>query len=200
MIQVLRSVDRSFKPVPGLNDRAGPVVFENADRFRVDFLTPHRGSDDQMGSPLSMPALGGAAAQPLRFLDYLLHRPVRSVVLHGPGVPVQVPAPERFAVHKLIISNRRRDDPLGQAKARKDVLQAAELIESLVMVGRSHVLALAVGEACERGPAWRRLVEVGVGRLPASTRRALDGLAIPFLVPPAEATALTQPSVSGRRP
>ncbi len=184
MTDVLRRVDPSFKPLPGLNDHAGPVTFENAGRFRVDFLTPHRGSDDQMGSPLAMPALGAAAAQPLRFLDYLIHRPVRSVVLYGPGIPVQVPAPERFAVHKLIISNRRRDDPIAQAKARKDVLQAGELIESLFMVGRDHVVAPAFEEAWGRGPEWRRLVERGVAKLPASTRRAMEGVALPFPLPP----------------
>ena len=181
MAAVLRDVDPSFKPLPGLSDKAGPVIFENAARFRVDFLTPHRGSDDQMGSALAMPALGGAAAQPLRFLDYLIHRPVRSVVLHGPGIAVQVPAPERYAVHKLIISNRRRDDGVGQAKARKDVLQAGEILEALVMVGRHHVVAPAFEEAWARGPKWRHLIECGVANLPASTRRAMDGVtALPF--------------------
>ena len=136
-----------------------------------------------MGSPLAMPALGGAAAQPLRFLDYLIHRPVRSVVLYGPGVPVQIPAPERFAVHKLIISNRRPDDPIGQAKARKDVLQAGELIESLFMVGRDHVVAPAFEEAWGRGPEWRRLIERGVAKLPASTKRVMKGVALPFPPP-----------------
>ena len=133
-----------------------------------------------MGSPLAMPALGGAAAQPLRFLDYLIYRPVRSVVLHGPGVAVQVPSPERYAVHKLMISNKRRDDGTGQAKARKDLLQAGEILEALVMVGRHHVVAPAFEEAWIRGPKWRQLIERGSSRLPASTRRALDGLSLPF--------------------
>ena len=180
---MLRGVDPSFKPLPGLNDRAGPIIFENAARFRVDFLTPHRGSDDQMGSPLAMPALGGAAAQPLRFLDYLIHRPVRSVVLHGPGIPVQVPAPERYAVHKLIISGRRRDDGAGQAKARKAVLQGGEIIEALAMVGRHHVVAPAFEEVWARGPKWRQLIERGVAKLPASTRQAMDEMVLPFPLP-----------------
>ncbi len=180
MAAVLRDVDPSFRSLPGLNDKAGPVIFENAARFRVDFLTPHRGSDDQMGSPFAMPALGGAAAQPLRFLDYLIHLPVRSVVLHGPGVAVQVPAPERYAVHKLIISNRRHDDGAGQAKARKDVLQAGELLEALIMVGRHHVVAPAFEEAWARGPKWRHLIERGAAKLPVSTARALAGVTLPF--------------------
>ena len=200
MGEVLRGVDPSFKPLPGLNDRAGPFVFENAGRFRVDFLTPHRGSDDQMGAALSMPALGGAAAQPLRFLDYLLHRPVRSVVLFGPGVSVQVPAPERFAVHKLMVSNRRRDDAIGQAKARKDVLQAGELIEALAMVSRQHSVAPAFEEAWARGPEWRRLITLGVARLPAPTKRIMQDLDLPFSVPAEGAQTPASPDAGRRAP
>ena len=142
-----------------------------------------RPSDDQMGSPLAMPALGGAAAQPLRFLDYLIHHPVRSVVLHGPGIAVQVPSPERYAVHKLIVSGRRRDDGVGQAKARKDILQAGELIEALTMAGRHHVVAPAFEEAWARGPKWKELIVRGVAKLPPSTRRTMDGMALSFPLP-----------------
>ncbi|WP_204320311.1 GSU2403 family nucleotidyltransferase fold protein, partial [Proteus vulgaris] len=75
-------------------------------------------------------------AEPLRFMDYLLRAPVRSVVLHGAGVAVTVPAPERFAVHKLIVSSRRLTDAIGAAKSRKDVMQAGELIVALKEGGR----------------------------------------------------------------
>ncbi|MBL3684602.1 hypothetical protein F2981_18295 (plasmid) [Sinorhizobium meliloti] len=57
-----------------------------------------------------MPALGGAAAQPLRFLDYLIYHPIRAVLLHGAGVLVNVPAPQRYAIHKLIVASRRLTD------------------------------------------------------------------------------------------
>ena len=73
--------------------------------FRVEFLTPDGCSDDQEGKPVPMPALGGAAAFPPRLLDYLIHQPIRVVLLHGTGVPVLVASPERYAIHKLTVPN-----------------------------------------------------------------------------------------------
>lgn len=119
VLDVLREVDASFRPQAQLDERRGTTIFTSDAQLRVDFLTPRSRDEDGTGAPLPMPALGGAAAQPWSFLDYLIHQPVRSVVLYGPGIAVNVPAPERFAVHKLIISNRRQLDGGGIAKAAK---------------------------------------------------------------------------------
>jgi hypothetical protein len=54
-------------------------------------------------TPRMLPALK-TNAQPLRFLDFLIRDPAPAVVLHGSGIYVHVPAPERYAVHKLILS------------------------------------------------------------------------------------------------
>lgn len=174
VLEVLRGVDPSFAPAPHLEDRARPTIFQNAGRFRVDLLTAHRGSDEQMSRPIAMPALGGAAAQPLRFLDFLIHQPVRSVVLHGPGVAVSVPAPERYAVHKLMIQGRRAASTDSQIKARKDVAQAGELIDAIAIAGREHALKDALTEAWERGPQWRSLLLNGIQKLPEPTRAIID--------------------------
>lgn len=111
---------------------------------------------------------------------------------------VQVPAPERFAVHKLIIGHRRHDDPSGQAKAREDVLQAGKPIESLAMASRLHAVAPAFEEAWAPGPEWRRLIALGVARLPASTRRVLQGLELPFPVPAEGLRTSAAPDVGHR--
>jgi hypothetical protein len=95
------------------------VAFQNAKGYRVEFLTGNRGSDECTGKPSPMPALGGASAENLRFLDYLIYDPVRTVLLFREGVSVLVPAPERYAVHKLIVSSRRLTDTLGRVKADK---------------------------------------------------------------------------------
>ncbi len=75
-------------------------------------------------------AVGGISAVPLRFPDFLIHEPVRSVLLHGAGIPVTVPAPERYTIHKLILIDRR--DASSPAKAGKDIAQAGNLISVLV--------------------------------------------------------------------
>lgn len=61
---------------------------------------------------------------------------------------VQNPKPERFAIHKLNVADRRRGE-LG-LKAEKDRLQAAFLIEAL-----AEDLAEAYEDARAEGPKWR---------------------------------------------
>ena len=141
-------------------------MFENAKRYRVEFLTPNRGSDDNAGRPANMPALGGASAQPLRFLDFLIHDPVRVAFLHGSGSIVTVPAPERYAVQKLFVASRRTNDDGGRTKRDKDARQADILFEALAVSRRQSDLASAYSEAYERGPAWREALNIGMGYLP----------------------------------
>ncbi|MDE2488557.1 MAG: hypothetical protein KGO51_14280, partial [Alphaproteobacteria bacterium] len=140
MLELLRTVDPTFRDIPHAADNRRSTAFVSRSGFRVEFLTPNTGSADHDGAPAAMPALGGAAAQPLRFLDYLIHEPVRAVLLHGAGVPVLVPAPERFAVHKLIVAARRRLDGDSAAKALKDLQQATRLIEALLTLRRADDL------------------------------------------------------------
>ena len=116
-----------------------------------------------------MKALAGAGAQPLRHLDYLIHQPERSVVLHGGGVPVVIPRAERYAVHKLIVAVERQD----QIKADKDIAQAAGLIDALA-VRRPLELAEAWGEAWQTGERWREKLTRGKARLTTDQRRLLD--------------------------
>jgi hypothetical protein len=116
--------------------------------LRVDFLTPNKGPDTD--KPQALPALR-THAQPLRFLGYLIHELEAAVILYHAGVYVHVPAPERYAVHKLIVARRRHQ---GLAKRDKDIQQAGALFE-LLSQRRSHELKLAWQEACERGSTWR---------------------------------------------
>lgn len=98
--------------------------------YKAEFLTPNTGSDFNQGTPVDMPALGGASAEPLRFLDYLIYEPVRTVMLWKSGISVNVPAPERYAVHKLIVASRRQNNDNGILKRDKDVRQASLLFEA----------------------------------------------------------------------
>jgi hypothetical protein len=116
----------------------------------VDFLTPNEGPETDRPQRL---AAYQTDAQPLRFLDYLIHEPEPAVVLHGAGIYVHVPAPERFALHKLIVS-RRRHRTAG-AKKDKDIKQAELLLVALVQK-RPHELKLAWREAYDCGQTWRQ--------------------------------------------
>ncbi|HXF52894.1 MAG TPA: GSU2403 family nucleotidyltransferase fold protein [Hyphomicrobiaceae bacterium] len=168
MLEVLRGVDETFREVPNIDDPFVSTAYVNRMRYRVDFLTPNRGSDEHQGRPARMKALGGAGAQPLRHLDYLIHEPERSVILYKGGIPVSIPRAERYAVHKLIVAAERRD----QVKSAKDIAQSASLIQALAK-RRPLELAGAWRTAWEAGPKWREKLESGRARLPEEAAKDL---------------------------
>lgn len=173
ILDVLRKVDATFREVPHQLDGRFATRFRSRAGYNVEFLTPNTGSDDRAGKPASMPALGGASAEPLRFLDFLIYQPVRAVLLHNAGVPVLVPAPERYAVHKLIVASRRRTDDDGTAKSRKDRLQAVTLFDAMIETRQHSSLADAWTEARERGPEWRKAIDDSLTALSVEERERI---------------------------
>jgi hypothetical protein len=129
----------------------------------VDFLTPNVGPDTDI--PQHLPALQ-TDAEPLRFLDFLIHDPESAVVLHNAGIYVLVPSPQRYAIHKLIISRRR---PEGAAKRDKDLRQSAALLEILAEK-RPFDLKDSWNEAFERGKTWRDCLLQGLSQITPKTR------------------------------
>lgn len=169
--EALRKVDPSFSPKPHLDDHTTMATFTASTGFQVEFLTTHRGSDEHTGrlSRLSSlgPHMGGV---PLRYLDFLMRHPVRSVVLYETGLSVTVPAPERFAIHKLIVAASRR---AGNPKISKDLAQAAELINAHAQNGWIGKVQSAWTEAWERGDTWRSRLSASGKNLDAKTKRLL---------------------------
>ena len=165
ILQLLHRIDPSFRAVPHRSGSAASSAFQNGEGYRVEFLTSNRGSDDYIDQPAKMPALGGASADPLRFLDFLIREPVRTMLLHRSGVSVVVPDPSRYAIHKLIVASRRHTNEQGPAKREKDVRQAALLIEALEQTRKASDLAFAYNEAWERGPAWQEGIRAGTGMM-----------------------------------
>lgn len=162
MAAVLTQADPSFRPEPYLLP-GRTVSYVAASGLRVDFLAPNEGRETD--EPVWLPALG-TDAQQLRFLDFLIREPEQAVLLHGTGVLVTVPAPERFALHKLIVSRRRRS---GDPKQEKDRAQARALLEALI-VRRPHALRAAWSEAMKRGKRWRVSIGEAMAYLPPATR------------------------------
>ena len=138
-------------------------------RTLVEFLTPS--FSDQEGLR-ALPALG-VSAQSLHFLNYLIAEPLQAPLLYRSGVLIQIPRPERFAIHKLIVADRRRGGT-DALKSRKDRAQAAFLIEVL-HAERPDDLAEAYETAMERGPAWRARIAASLQQMP-ETRALLDTL------------------------
>lgn len=174
ILEVLRRVDPTFREVPSQSDGRISTQFISRQKFRVEFLTPNQWSGDQDGKPVRMPALGGAAALPLRFLDYLIYQPVRAVLLHNAGVPVLIPSPERYAIHKLIVGSRRKEDRDATVKSAKDRLQAKSIIEAMIANRQYSDLASAFVEAWDRGDHWRAAIRNSIVTYDDSFRTSLQ--------------------------
>jgi hypothetical protein len=164
MLDVLKAVDESFRAIPHVHDGRRSVTYRAADGVRVDFLTPNEGPDSD--KPRRLPALG-TDAEPLRFLDFLIRSPEPAVVLYGAGIYVLVPAPERYAVHKLIVAQRRMGP--GNIKRSKDLLQSEALLDRLVEA-RPDELRDIWHEAESRSAKWSNYMLAGLADIDAMVR------------------------------
>ncbi|WP_026987234.1 nucleotidyltransferase family protein [Fodinicurvata fenggangensis] len=178
VLDCLKSIDESFREIPHQSDGRMSTKYVNAHGHQVEFLTPNRGSDENQGHPTRMPSLGGSSAEPLRFLDYLIYNPVRAVLLHRAGVPITVPAPERYAIHKLIVASRRRAQGDSTMKSHKDLHQSEVIMQALLQQHREDDLAEAYMEAHNRGPAWQAAITKSLNQIEDGKRQSIeDGIA-----------------------
>lgn len=170
----LDSLQMGFLPVPGLDPESPTTSFKVRGRsLRVDLLTP---SARAQSRPVRLPRLA-AAAQPLRFLDYLIESPVKAAVVNGGVVGVSVPDPARFALHKLMVAGER--PAAMQVKRDKDLSQAAQMLEVLHS-DRPGDLALAWEALGSRGDSWTGRVlasTAGLERFSPTAARVVRGLA-----------------------
>lgn len=164
----LKSTDKGFFAVPALNPKHPSTAFKIRGKdLSVSLLTPMRGKPD--AKPRRIPALD-AMAEPLRFLEYLLVDVQPAAVPVRQGVLVNIPSPGRFALHKLVVSQRRQ--AAFAEKARKDIAQAAAVLEALFEDRPGDVL-FALDAAREMPPKFWKQMQAGVEQLPDSIRNEL---------------------------
>ena len=119
---LLKETGLGFVAVPALRAQRAATSFKlpGAQALVVDLLAPGK----HVGAIVPVSELA-AHAQTIPFLDFLVDEPIDSVALSpNQVIPVRVPAPERFALHKLFSSQSRKTD---RDKIRKDLQQAAVL-------------------------------------------------------------------------
>lgn len=159
VLAILQELDKTFRAVPRSGGARQATSYMSASRVRVDFLTPNQGPETSEAKALR--ALQ-TDAEPLRFLDFLIHDPEPAVLLHEAGILVNVPNPIRYAVHKLIVSQRRK---IGSAKQDKDIRQAQALLDVLARK-RPNDLSQVWREASDRGEGWKRFLAQGLRQIP----------------------------------
>ena len=146
--------DLKLRPAPNMDRKNRPTkwVMGTEGGTEVEFLVPRMLQDSEI---LKLEPLG-VYAQALPFLNFLIAEPIPAVALYRSGVLVQIPRPERYAVHKLIVAARRHKS--SALKAKKDLAQA-EILFEILSEDRPGELANALTSAIERGPAWREALK-----------------------------------------
>jgi hypothetical protein len=131
--------------------------FRKADEpdFDLDFLTSRGRTED---APVHIARLG-LTMQPLRFMELSLQDPMRCTLVAKSGpIVVNLPRPERYAIHKLLVYGERSQEQ--RTKAFKDIHQAAALLDYLLTHDEVQMGALW-SDVSARGPGWRRRLEQG---------------------------------------
>jgi hypothetical protein len=126
-IEVLKQTGLPFHEVPSLKRRAASTSFKvRGSALKVDLLVPARGKPYES---VKIPGLG-AHAMGLPYLEYLLKATMLSVVIGRDRiVPVTVPHPGWFCLHKLALYELRSGS--DNAKREKDLFQAVLLAAAL---------------------------------------------------------------------
>jgi hypothetical protein len=120
---LLKETGLNFVPIPGMPAHRPSASFKlpGAETLAVDLLVP----GNKTGEIRAVKELA-AHAQAIPLLDFLVAEAMEGIVLSpNQVIPVSIPSPERFLIHKLFSSqSRRRSD---RDKVRKDLRQAAVL-------------------------------------------------------------------------
>ncbi len=115
--------------VIGFKGSEGYIKLEHPELV-IEFLVPERGRG--LDKPYPLPQLG-LNAQALRFLDFLIDNTIRVKI---EGISIALPHPANFALHKLIIFQRRKNPE----KIIKDKEAAIKILKALIDKGESSII------------------------------------------------------------
>ena len=155
LADVLRTGDLGALPIPGFKFNSPTTDFKFRDQQVIlQFLAPAVAT--KFGEPVAVPQFN-AHASGVPYLDYLLQEPISTVVPYDAGIVVAVPAPEHYAIHKIMLSVEPSRD---RHKRTKDRQQAATLTEYyLTYDGYAWLAAM---ERAQENPAMWALVGRGL--------------------------------------
>lgn len=135
----IEEIGIDMQPVFGLDD-SDPAKWRVNGELDLAFLSPV--------------ARGGQTVSALRHLDYLIAPAETAISLYRSGIRIRVPAPARYALHKLIVAQLRGG--AFRTRRERDLCQAEWIILSM-LDDRSFELWQAWSDLARRGPNWRAL-------------------------------------------
>lgn len=115
----------------------------------IEFLVPERGRG--LDKPFPLPQLG-INAQTLRFLNFLIRNTIR---VNIEDIRISMPHPASFALHKLIIFQRRQNPE----KIIKDRDSAIKILKALIDKGESDAVKSIFDSAPQK---WRMKIIKGL--------------------------------------
>ena len=156
----LESLEMGLLPISELDGSIGAQYRNPSDEeLRVDFLTTRSRS----GKPVPMPALN-IALEPLKFMEFVLEGTTQGCLVGRTGACiVNLPAPERYAVHKLVVFGERPGSQ--RTKARKDLLQTAALATYFAATKQTTLFSKAWRDLLSRGRGWQVRAKQGLKAL-----------------------------------
>lgn len=131
--------------VVGFTGRKGYIRLEHPELI-VEFLVPEKGRPSD--NPYPLPNLG-LNAQALRFLDFLAKH---TIMVELADIAVTLPHPANFALHKLLVVDRR-PTPGKRAKDRESALR---ILHALIDNGEGDLLRGTFNAMPQR---WRTAVK-----------------------------------------
>jgi hypothetical protein len=150
-VGAIESLQMGFIP----NHSRTSYTKEDEPDFDLDFLTSCSRTGE---APVRLDRFN-LTMQPLKFMELSLEDPMRATLVwrNGPIV-VNLPQPQRYAVHKLIVFGERLQSQ--RVKANKDLAQAAALLDYLLDHDAAELSAVWE-DVLARGPGWRKRLEQG---------------------------------------
>ncbi len=169
--QALLESELGFIEVPALDRKSPSTTFRiRGKQLSVDILTPMLGRTSSKAVHLGVL---DAYAEPVRFLDFVLDDLQPAVILAKAGILINVPAPARYALHKLVISQRR--PAAMQTKTKKDIDQADQLL-TILFRDRPGDLRLAWTAAMRQPGKFQVQLRAGIKKLSPDNIVRLQGL------------------------
>jgi len=134
--------------IVGYKGSKGVIKLEHPD-LAIEFLVPEKGRGTN--EPYPLPELG-VNAQALRFLNFLTDG---VVTVEIENIALTIPHPINFALHKLIIFQRRKNDD----KAQKDMESALRILKAVVEKGETDIM-VAKFNGIPKG--WQQKILMGL--------------------------------------